>query len=139
MNQNVRFLQEPAQAVAAVGGIKVQRDAPLAGIEEKEQPAVFGIDNVVAERPAPPRHVAGGRLDLDYVGAEVGEYPRRKSRRHSLAAFDYRDTCQRAMTARGIGQSVRFEIVFALGFDRCSRCTRRRALKSSHYAGDCKP
>ncbi len=105
MNQNVRLPQEPAQAVTAVGRGKVQRDAALAGIEEKEHPAVFGIDNVVAERSAPPRHVAGGRLDLDYVGAEVGQYPRRKSRRYSLAAFDYRDTCQRSTAAaRGIGQ-----------------------------------
>ena len=93
------------QAGAAAGGTEVQRDAALAGVEEKEEAAVFRIREVAAERTAPAGNVAGWRLDLDYVGAEVGQYPGGKGRGHSFAAFDDRDPRQRPLAALGIGQS----------------------------------
>ena len=74
-----------AEEGLAVGFVlEVERDAALVAVDAAEVTAVVaasvdarlalgGVDEVLGNRRRRPRHVAGRRLDLDHVGAEVGE------------------------------------------------------------------
>ena len=81
----------------------------LVRVKAQEQSAVFRVGNIARKRPAAARQIAVGRLDLDYLGAEVGEQARGKGCRNSLTAFDYDATGQRSSALRVVGQSRTFE------------------------------
>ena len=73
-DDEVGLLGEAAEDVAAGGGLEVERDASLAGVEFQEHTAAVAVRDVTGERPHPARHVAAvGVLDLEDVGAVVGE------------------------------------------------------------------
>src|SRR5277367_5461198 len=52
---------------------EVERDGPLVEIVEPEEEAAVAMRDVICERANLARVVAAGRLDLDYVGAHIGQ------------------------------------------------------------------
>jgi hypothetical protein len=60
--------------VATGGGLRVEGDAALVGVEVEEEAALLGIGHIMQKRAVPPRSVAGQRpLNLDRLGAQVRE------------------------------------------------------------------
>ena len=88
-DEDVGLLHQPAQHLVAALGFQVEREAALVAVIE--DPGVVAVH----PRRAGPR-VQGaikvtfaGRLDLDHVGAEVGEDRRCRRRRDEARAIDH--------------------------------------------------
>jgi hypothetical protein len=70
-------------------GLQVQGDGPLARVQIEEERAAFAIRNVVRERAAIARRITlVWSLQLDDVGAEVGEQLRAEGGGHHPAELD---------------------------------------------------
>ena len=94
LDYDVRRPRQPFEDGAALAGLQVERDASLAAVDGVEAGAVE------AGRPRHlPRRVAGGRLDLDHVGAEIGEQHRAERAGHHLRGVED------AQTIEGAGES----------------------------------
>ena len=59
----------------AVGVVQVERDATLVRIPIQERQRPVGRRCVAGERGTQASRIAGWRLDLEHVGAEVGQHP----------------------------------------------------------------
>src|SRR5437870_419574 len=88
---------EHDRALVAVG---VEKDVPHAGM---------------AERPGVAHHVAAGRLDLDHVGAEVGEDLRRVRAHHHRGEVEHAHAVQRAAHVSICISSNAYESVLPCG------------------------
>ena len=73
LDHDVCGLGEPAEEVAAVVLAEVERDGALVGVEVPEAQRGLTAGVVGMEGRESTRGVAARRLDLDHVGAEVGE------------------------------------------------------------------
>ncbi|MGY2934251.1 hypothetical protein ACVWZ6_003853 [Bradyrhizobium sp. GM6.1] len=71
LDQDVGSRGQPADRLLAVLGLEVEHDALLADVELAEH----GAAALAQRRPGPHRLAAVG-LDLDDLGAHVGEHPR---------------------------------------------------------------
>ncbi|MGY4335998.1 hypothetical protein ACVWW3_000904 [Bradyrhizobium sp. LM2.9] len=71
LDQDVGRRGQPAHRLLAVLGLEVQHNALLADIELAEHGAA-----ALAQRRAGPHRLAAVGLDLDDLGAHVGEHPR---------------------------------------------------------------
>ena len=69
-------------------GIEVEGDGALVRIEIEKESAAVRIRDTAREGAAPPRAVAGERLDLDHVGAEIRQELRAVGGGHAIAALD---------------------------------------------------
>jgi len=78
-----------------LGPLQVEDDALLAGVELAE-----GGAGAVAQRRARPHHVALGRLQLDHLGAEIGQKPRAMRPGDRRREIDDPHTVQRAFHSR---------------------------------------
>ncbi len=79
LHEDVGVVEQPAQDGAAVGCPQVEPDRALVAIDGQEvggRPRPIGRVTDPRRTPRPGR-VAVGRLDLDHVGAEVGQEHRR--------------------------------------------------------------
>ena len=88
----VRALDELQKKLAALGLAHVERDAALTAIGVLERERRLALRGraipVVVARP--------GHLDLDHVGAEVGERGRRKRTRHHAREIEDADAREHA-------------------------------------------
>ena len=69
-DERVGARDDPMEIGAAGGGGEIERDALLAAVEARE----IGVVRPDAMRADVARDVAFGRLDLDHLGAEIGEH-----------------------------------------------------------------
>ncbi len=69
----------------------LQVHRPLAGGEVGEARAALRIGDTADERPATAQRVAAARLDLDHVGAEVGQQPAGVRRSEVVAQLQHAD------------------------------------------------
>src|SRR3546814_7930339 len=84
---------------------QVEDDAALAAVVELEHGVV--VDGAAEERPEGACRVAGGRFDLDDVGAPVGQQARRSRPGHPHAELHHPDALQRAAPeSRAVGVKV---------------------------------
>ena len=89
-NQDVRVLGQPEKKVAAELGLEVQRNASLVAVQRVEQNAL-SLD----KWRRPPHVVAAvGFLDLDHVGAHVGEEHRAEGTRQQPGEVKDPDSAQ---------------------------------------------
>ena len=70
LHDNVRFFDQPTNQLDRLLAFQVERQAALSGVELAEIGTL-----PIAQRGAEPHVVAFRRLDLDNVGADVGEQP----------------------------------------------------------------
>ncbi|HEY2107284.1 MAG TPA: hypothetical protein VGH29_15905 [Candidatus Binataceae bacterium] len=94
MDQNVRAGKEIVQRAAVGRVLQIQRNAPLTGVEIKEQAAFIRIGNVMGERAAPAGYITLRRLDFNYGRAKGSQQSCGESGRNSLTAFDDGDIVQ---------------------------------------------
>lgn len=74
LDEHVGAPEQPEEDVPPLGAVDVEGHPALVGVQEREQAASLGVRLVAGERTPVPGPVAGpGALDLDHVGAEVGE------------------------------------------------------------------
>ena len=64
-------------------------DGPLVRVEVDEQPALVRVGSIARERPTVAGPVAAWRLDLDHVGADIGQQLRGVGGRHARPALDH--------------------------------------------------
>ena len=81
---HVDVTDQTADQLPALGPVEIDRDHPLARVVLHEE---AGADR--AGPAEPPHLVALGRLELDDVGAEVGEQHRRERPRQYAAGVDH--------------------------------------------------
>jgi len=72
LHEHVGALDEPPRDGATLGPLEVEGEAALVAVREQEEDAHAVLEEVGA-RPVALPQPAAGRLDLDDVGAEVGE------------------------------------------------------------------
>ena len=95
LDQDVGGLQHLHQHRAAAFGGEVEADRALVAVDADE---IGGV--LVVEGRAPVAHlVAGGRLDLDHVGAVVGEDLRAIGAAEHAREIDHAQACHRAGAA----------------------------------------
>ena len=95
LDQHVGGRDEVEQALAALVGAEIEDDAVLVGVEEQEHAGAIEPGHVAEERGQGPSGVAAGPLDLDHLGAGVGEDARAERARRVLRQVDYADVVQR--------------------------------------------
>src|SRR5208282_5095974 len=78
LDDDVGGAGELEQDVGAAGMVEIEREGALVEIVEPEEQAAVEMREVVEEGADAARVVAGGRFDLDDVGAHVGQQPRAK-------------------------------------------------------------
>jgi len=94
LHQYVGVLDKAEEDVFAGGGMQVQGDPLLAGVEIQEQAAAFGVGLIVEERGQVPRRVTFRRLDLYHLGAEVGQQLGAVGAGYQLAQLDDLDPAE---------------------------------------------
>jgi hypothetical protein len=101
--------------------------APLRGFEIQHDAALSPVDRVVGRRVTtdaaghPAGHVAFRRLDLDDVGAQIGEEHRTERPRHDLRDIDHANARQRPAGHR-----------LHAGYDKSYAClTPKRSSRSN--------
>jgi hypothetical protein len=83
--------REPPEDLAALRGFQVERRAAFAAVDGVEAGAVeAGRAGHLARR------IAGGRLDFDHVGAEIGEQHRAEWTGHHLRGVQHAQTLESA-------------------------------------------
>src|SRR6185295_4922942 len=107
---------------------EVEDDAALVGVQVQEEPAALGIGGAARKRSAPPCPVAAGRLELDYVRAEIGAELRRVRGRDAVAALEHAHSRERA---RGGGCREAHETRSSSAFGSAgSSCSPRSSMMS---------
>ena len=87
--KDIRSGEQAVEQLAAVVALEVDGDAALAAIAAGE------VDRLAIDKRRPLAHfVAARRLDLDDIGAELGEQPGGKRPRDQLAQFENTKTIQ---------------------------------------------
>ena len=120
LEHDVRALGEAQEEVAPVGLREVERDEPLVAPERLEPEPL-----AVLARPVPARRVDARRvLDLDHVGAVVGEEHPGERRREERRRLDDADAFER-LRAHGRSTASRKPIASS------AACGRRRAAASA--------
>ena len=74
LDQHVGAVAELEETVPAVGVVQVERDAALVRVAIQERQRAVGRRCVAGERGPQATRIAGRRLDLEHVGAEVGQH-----------------------------------------------------------------
>ena len=97
MQQHVGVGREPADDGLSVRVLEVQRQGTLATVVVLEQ-----VGHAVSRRTHVAQDVAhAGRLDLDHVGALVGQEGRGTGRGQGTGQFDDANAVERALAAHG--------------------------------------
>ena len=73
LEDDVGPLGECEEQLASARPVERERHAALRGVEGEPQERPLRVYDATPERPAPPRPIALGRLDLHDVGAEIPE------------------------------------------------------------------
>src|SRR6185295_10979675 len=88
VDQYRRSSQKAGERIAALGAAEIQGDAALVGVQVEERAARLGIRLAFRKRTAASQRISLGRLDLDDVGAEIGENLSPERGRYALAVLD---------------------------------------------------
>ena len=97
VDKHIGRLDQPHERLQRVGGFEIQRHAAFAAVEVDE---VRGQ----AARPLRPQHahgIAGGRLDLDHIGAHVAEHLGRHRAENVDGEIDDPDAGERTLRCPG--------------------------------------
>ncbi len=70
---DVGFAYELEKDRVAVGRFDIESNAALVGVEMKKVKTLFRMRRIVFERRNAPRFIARRRLDLEHIGAHVGQ------------------------------------------------------------------
>ena len=73
IDHDIGGFDEAAEVGLPLAGGKIDHDAALGGVVVPEIEALFGVGDIVHEGFVAAGRVAFGRLELDHVGAHVGE------------------------------------------------------------------
>jgi hypothetical protein len=73
LDQDIGRRHQPAELLATRVLAEIEDDAALVGVVEPEEQAAVGIGVLLKKGADPARRIAAGWLDLDHVGAQVGE------------------------------------------------------------------
>ena len=99
LEQHVGAAREPQQHVAAAGRLEVDPDGPLAAVQRQERRGRRAGIGALVLRLGPADVVAHPRvLDLDHVGAEVGQQQRAEAARQQAREVDHPQAAERAHT-----------------------------------------
>ena len=128
---------ELAEESASGGGLEVEGDAALVGVEEEVQSAQFAVGLVGGEGAAAADWVAaGGRLDFYQVCAEVGEQLAGVGGGDAAAVFEDAEALEgagRSGLRRGVCRRVRRCFGhYARGY---LECAERRGARAKGGAG----
>ncbi len=74
LDQKISALDEAAQQIAAGVALEVESDRALVAIVRPPIQRTIWVRRVLVERPDIARSASAHRLDLDHVGAHVGEH-----------------------------------------------------------------
>ena len=100
VDQHRRSSQKAGERLAILGAAEIQGDAALVRVQIEESAARFGIRLAFGKRAAASERISLGGLDLDDVGAEIGEdFPPERSR-YAFAVLDDPETLD-CFPARG--------------------------------------
>ena len=117
LDEDVRRCRQRAHQCRALGALQVDRDRAFVAIDEVERPERTGFGFATG--------FAIERLDLDHVGAEIGEQHRAISARNDVGTVDRREyrSERRACASRDTGGSM--EVTAASVAPRSARKVRR--------------
>ena len=113
LEQHVGLAHEPQQHLAPRVGLQVDADRALVAVERQEQRAARALLRPLVARRRPAHVVAEPRvLDLQHVGAEVGQQPRAEAARQQPREVEHADALERAAhvrprRSRGLGDRRR--------------------------------
>jgi hypothetical protein len=90
-DQDIGVARQAFEDFRAAGRSGIERQAFLAGVEVKKEPALLGMRQVGGERRMAACLVAeAGRFDLDHLGAHVGkQLAAHRSRDHPCVLYDF--------------------------------------------------
>src|SRR5262249_54836904 len=94
LDQDIRLVAQREKAMPALGIVEVDRGATLVGVAEEKGQGAIGSGPVVHEGRTEAARFAAGRLDLDHVGAEIGEEAARK-RTAQIGELDHANVGER--------------------------------------------
>ena len=100
LDQDVGVGQQLEQQLPALLRLDVEADAELVGVEVHERETALAVLEVARVGRDRARRVALGILDLDHLGAEVGEQLAGVGRGEEAAVLDDRDAFQQAPGGR---------------------------------------
>ena len=109
LEQHVGVLREAQQHLSALLGLQIDPDRALTAVQREEQRATRGLVGALVVRRRPADVVAqSGVLDLDHVGAEVGqqqraEPTRKQPREVEDASVPQRERVHAAVASAGRG------------------------------------
>src|SRR5262249_43086199 len=100
VDQHRRSSQKAGERLAILGAAEIQHDAALVGVQIEEGAARFWIRLALGKRAAASERISLGGLDLDNVGAEIGEDFPSECSRYAFAVLDDPETFD-CLPARG--------------------------------------
>ena len=101
LQQHVGLAHEPQQDLAPRVGLQIDADRALVAVERQEQRAARALLRPLVARRRPAHVVAEPRvLDLQHVGAEVGQQPRAEAARQQPREVEHADALERAAHVR---------------------------------------
>ena len=97
LHQHVGLAHEPQQHLAPLLALEVEADRALVAVEREEQRGAGALLGALVARRRPAHVVAEPRvLDLEHVGAEVGEQARAEAARQQPREVEHADAVERA-------------------------------------------
>ncbi len=92
LDHDVGILEQARQHPLAARGLEVEHDAPLVAVDHHER-GRLAVDH---RQPAPGVVAARDLLDLDHVGAHVGQHQRAGRPRHDVCQIDHLEAGKRS-------------------------------------------
>jgi hypothetical protein len=92
-HEDVRAVEEPVGDFARLGPPEIEHDAAFAAVVELERRVRRQL-HPRRRQVEPAERVAVGRLDLDDLGAPVGEHPAGRGARDPHAELDHANACK---------------------------------------------
>ena len=137
-DEDVRRVDQAQQQVATLGGSDVEADAPLAAVVHLHRlvhPARAEPEDALAHEAAVA--ITGDRvLDLDHVGAPVGEQRAACGHEHELRELDDTDAFEDGHRRPGHGHGLPTERCFTCWKERIPSTPRSRPMPLCLYPPD---
>ena len=105
-HDDVCLVDQWLEAVRTVGRVTgIDHHRPLVGVEREEHATCVGV-RVRGERPTSAGLVPMGRLDLDHVGAQIGQQTTGEGSRRQVAQLEHANTGERAGDGGGVHPGI---------------------------------